>query len=168
MMNWFRTLTVLSGVSLALVGEGYSQMPSAAETVRIEVKTVSSSDRKEIKDSREDTITQNKVLEISVTGKPKTPETRVVKWSVFGRDQKDKDVTELESGEYPLDLSNGGRQMRESKKVSTTFTGAHTAGKGKKVPASGSKYVGYAIQVREGTKILGEAYDPAGLKAKMK
>lgn len=160
----------------------HAQMPSPAEMVSVEVRAVSDTDRKEIKGTSADTVTQHRTLEILLRGKPKTPETRVVKWVAFGRDLKDKDVSVLERGEFPLDLSDRGMQRMQSNKVSTTSTAAHVVSKGRggnrnnknanfrgsKVPASGTKYAGYGVQVREGNKILGEAYDPAGLKAQMK
>ena len=122
------------------------------------------------------TITQHKTLTIALSGKAKSPETRTGKWTAYGRGLKGNDITVLESGEFKVDLA-GGAQKVESKKVSTTYTPEHatvstTRGRSggtsrttaKKVPAEGTKFIGYGVVVKDGGKIVGEFFDPSGLK----
>ncbi|MGV3532427.1 MAG: hypothetical protein ACO1QR_08660 [Chthoniobacteraceae bacterium] len=169
----------------ALPLPSHSQMAAPAERVRVEVRVESSMDRKELKNTTTDTVTQHKMLEILLSGKPKTPENRTVHWAIYGRDLKDKDVRVLERGQFALDLSDRGLQKMQSKKASTTSTPPHAVVKRrggnwknnksnnnsrttKKVAGAGTKYVGYAVQVRAGKQILGEAYDPPGMKVNLK
>ena len=174
-------IALLAALSLP----SHSQMAAPAERVRVEVRVESSMDRKELKNTTTDTVTQHKMLEIQLSGKSKTPENRTVHWAIYGRDLKDKDVRVLERGQFALDLGDHGLQKMQSKKASATSTAPHSAVKrrggkgsgtnknnnlraGKKVAGSGTKYVGYAVQVREGRQILGEAYDPPGMKVNLK
>lgn len=168
---------ILSGVALvALVALNPPTLRAQAanDRVRIEVRVQSQQDRKDIKGSSADTVTQKKSLFIAISGKPKSPETRTGKWTVYGRDLKDRDVTVLESGEFKIELPATGQQKIESKVVSTTSTPEHSiasksSGRGrspkaKKVEASGTKYIGYGVVVKEGDQIVGEMFDPMGLK----
>jgi hypothetical protein len=164
---------------------------SASDAVRVEVKVIQSSDRKDIPGSRADEKTQHVKLEVNLTGKPKDPETRVIKWAIFGKEMKGNSITTLESGEEKLALSDRGAQKFESKEASTTSTPEHAAaagkggkgapgpapkggGKGgrpaplKKVEGSGAKYTGWGVQVRDGEKIVGEQYSGMSFKEKIK
>jgi hypothetical protein len=150
---------------------------SSNDRVRIEVRPESDQDRKDIKGSSADTVTQNKSLQIAISGKPKSPETRKGKWTIYGRDLKKHGITVLESGEFNLDLPASGQQKIESKKVSTTYTPEHSvvsksSGRGgssartpkaKKVEAEGTKYAGYSIVIKDGDKVVGETADPMGI-----
>jgi hypothetical protein len=92
---------------------------------------------------------------------------------------KDKDVKVLESAELPLALDKGGTQTVETKTFSSTYTPEHSKGKGgkggkggggkgggNKVEAEGTKFAGYAIEVKDGSQVVGEASDPVGIGAK--
>ncbi len=164
-------------IALALPLTTHAQSISPNDRVRVEVRTASESDRKEIKGASADTVTQFKTLTILVSGKAKTPETRIVKWTAYGRDAKDRDVSAIETGEVKLDLPTAGQQTIESKRISTTYTPEHSAGskgkggssgggsgsRSKKVEASGKKYAGYTVQVLDGSTVVGEASDPQGI-----
>ena len=158
-----------------------AQMVASNDRVRIEAKLTTDTDRKDLGGTTTDTVTQKKSIIIKLTGKPKSPETRVVKWTAYGRDVKEKDVKVLESAELPLALDKGGIQTVETKTFSSTYTPEHSKGKGgkggggkgsggksggKKVEAEGTKFAGYSIQVMEGTHVVGEASDPVGIGAK--
>ena len=163
-----------------LMGAGASaQLVSGNDPVRIEVRVQSSQDRKDLAKSTTDTVTQHKTLNITLSGKARSPEARTGKWTVYARDLKGKDITVLESGEFKIDFS-GGAQTVESKKVSTTYTPEHapvsssrgrSSGSGrsstKKVAAQGAKYIGFGVVVTDGGKTVGEYFDPAGFKAEV-
>lgn len=161
---------------VACLAGASAQMVPANDRVRIEVRVASEQDRKEIAKTSADTVTQHKTLNISITGKPKSPETRTGKWTAYGHSAKGHDYTAIESGEFKIDLSNQGRQTVESKKVSTTYTpeysvvsrgrsggGGGGRSKAKKVEATGTKYAGYIIEVKDGANVAGQAADPMGL-----
>ena len=163
-------------IALALPLTTKAQIVPPNDRVRVEVRTASESDRKDIKGTSAATVTQYKTLTILLSGKPKAPETRVIKWTAYGRDAKDRDVSVIESGEIKLDLAANGQQTAESKRVVATHTPEHSAGsksgsggggggsKGsKKVEASGVKFAGYSVQVLDGTTVVGEAADPIGI-----
>jgi hypothetical protein len=147
---------------------------TSSDLVRVEVRVQSEQDRKSIKGTTTDEVTQNKSLFITINGKAKSPETRTGTWIAYGRDLKGKasDVEVLEQGEFKIDLSAGPQKI-ESKKISTTYTPEHSGGEGKKgkgnkVEAEGKKYAGYVVTVKDGEKVVGQMSDPPGLQNKMK
>lgn len=167
-------------VLLVLAGlpQASAQMISGNDMVRIEVRVASEQDRKDIKSSSADTVTQHKTLNIVLSGKPKSPETRTGKWTAYGHSAKGHDYTVLESGEFKIDLSAQGRQTIESKKVTTTYTPEHSVvsrgrsggggtgrstTKAKKVEATGTKFAGYVVEVKDGGKVVGQTADPFGI-----
>lgn len=158
-----------------------AQGVSGNDFVRIEVRVQSEQDRKDIAKTTTDTVTQHKTLTILLSGKAKSPETRSGKWTAYGRSLKGNGITVLASGEFKVDLSNGGQTV-ESKKISTTYTPEHSVistkrgrsnnGKrptshttAKKVAAEGAKFIGIAVVVRDSGTVVGEYFDPSGLKA---
>jgi hypothetical protein len=170
--------TILIAVALATVPAVLAQ--STNDLVRAEVRTEMSSDRKDIKGSMADTKTQKITLLIALSGKPKSPETRMVKWAIFGRDLKRNDVSTIESGEEPLALDSTGRQTIESKVASTTSTPDHSivsrSGGSRnsrsrtsvrKVESSGVKYLGYGVVVKDGATVVGKAFSGQSLEAEM-
>jgi hypothetical protein len=156
-----------------------AQVVTGNENVRIEVRVQTGQDRESAKGRNVDTVTQKKKLNITLSGKARTPETRKGTWQAYGRDVKDNSLVPLESGTFDLDFSKGPQKV-ESAQVTTTYTPEHSTGSGKggsggnqgrnkggskKVPADGKKFAGYGVTVKDGEKVVGEFYDPAGLKA---
>lgn len=154
-----------------------AQIVTGNELVRIEVRVASEQDRKDLKNTSADTVTQAKTLHVTLSGKPMSPETRTGKWKAYGHSAKGHDYTVLESGEFQVELSAQGKQTIESKKITTTHTPEHatvtrgrsTRGRSattrtKKVEATGTKFAGYGVVIKSGGKVVGEAFDPAGLK----
>lgn len=174
-----KTKSIRTASALALLTSiilpAAARAQSANDRVRIEVRVQSEQDRKDIKGASADTVMQKKTLQMAISGKPKTPETRTGKWTVYGRDLKGRDITVLESGEFKIEVSASGQQKVESKAVATTYTPEHSvvskgSGRGrspkaKKVEATGTKYIGYVVEVKDDGKVVGEASDPMGLKA---
>ena len=166
-------------VALALFVAGSSasgQIVTGNELVRVEVRVASDQDRKDLKSTSADTITQHKTLTITLSGKPKSPETRTGKWTAYGHSAKGHDYTVLESGEF----SAQGRQTIESKKVTTTYTPEHatvtrsnnsrsrtSTTRAKKVEATGTRFAGYGVVIKDGGKVVGEIFDPTGLKVEV-
>jgi hypothetical protein len=163
-----------------------AQIVTGNELVRVEVRVASDQDRKDLKSTSADTITQHKSLTIALSGKPKSPETRTGKWTAYGHSAKGHDYSVLASGEFKVEFSAQGRQTIESKKITTTYTpehatvtrssnsrsrnrggGGQSTTKAKKVAATGTRFAGYGVVIKDGGKVVAEIYDPAGLKAEI-
>lgn len=155
-----------------------AQVVGSNDAVRIEVRVQTEQERKDIKSTTVDTVTQHKSLLITISGKAKSPETRTGKWTAYGRDLKGRDLEVLESGDFKIGLANGPQKI-ESKKVSTTYTPEHsvlsTSGSSrsrrttaKKVEAEGKKFAGYVVTVKDGDKVVGQWADPPGLEREKK
>ena len=97
----------------------------------------------------------------------------VVKYWFFGHEMTGHEIKALKNGERKASLGPRGKETVESAPESSTYVEAHTeAGKGKgakatKVPASGEKITGYAVQVLNGEKIMAEYYSEPSLKQKL-
>ena len=153
----------------------HGQVLTGNDYVRVEVRVQTGQERKEGKGNAADTVTQQKTLHITLSGKARTPETRKGTWQAYGRDVKDNAIVPLKSGTFDVDFSKGAQKV-ESAQITTTYTPEHSSGSGsgkgggskggsKKVPAEGKKFAGYGVTVKEGEKVVGEFFDPAGLKA---
>lgn len=148
---------------------------AVSDLVRLEVGTKMSSDREDIQGSSADVKTQKVALAISLTGKPKSPESRTIQWVIFGKDLKTNMIKKIESGEQPLALDSSGRQSVETKLVETTSTPDHAivskARRGRasvtKVEGSGVKYLGYAVVVKDGTTFVGQVFNPRTLESEI-
>lgn len=148
------------------------------DRVRIEVRVLTEHDRKDLKGTTVDAVTQKKTFDISITGAGRSPETRVAKWIAFGRSLRTDAIVIIDSGEWPVDLSRGGIQKFRTKEISTSSTREHAEarGKGRKkgrskaktVAAQGTKYLGYGVRVRDGAAIVGEVFDPPSLRPEAK
>jgi hypothetical protein len=166
-MQFLRLATVLAITVLFLPGLR-AQAPPGSDRVRVQVTVQTETERKNLKGTHTDRITEHKTLAIRLTGKVQNPETRVVRWTVYGKDLQTNKITTLGTEDVPLALGQAGTQAVASKRVSTTFTPDHILSHGKnreggKVAAEGMKYLGYAVHVRHGEKIVGEASDPLGV-----
>ena len=159
-----------------------AQMVASNDRVRVEVRASTDTDHKDLKKTTADTITQNKTLTIELSGKARPSETRVVKWTAYGRYMKNNSIMEIESGDVKLALDASGKQTITTKTISTTYTPEHSVvqrGKGgrggnrgrnqpraKEVEADGKKYAGYMVKVLDGKTVVGEASDPVGIGTK--
>jgi hypothetical protein len=75
------SIPAASAVALLLQFTGtaaVAQMVASNDRVRIEAKLTTDTDRKDLDGTTTDTVTQKKSIIIKLTGKAKTPETRVV------------------------------------------------------------------------------------------
>lgn len=160
-----------------------AEMVSSNDRVNIDVKIDASSDHKDLPKTNTDTVTQHRTLDIALTGKARSNEARVVKWTVFGKNLKNNNIRVLGSGEIKLAFDAQGSAKVQSKEVTCTYTPEHSVvennrGRGlnnrngnnntlpraKRVEAEGEKYLGYSVQVLDGARVVGEASDPIGIK----
>lgn len=102
----------------------------------------------------------------------------VVKYWFFGRDVTGHEVKVLNQGERKSSLTPRGKDFVESETVSSSYVEAHSEisggkskGKGggaaKRVPASGQKIMGYAVQVLQGGNVLAETYSEPSYKQRL-
>lgn len=175
-----RTLLIALLSVAAFTSTGHAQIVTGNDYVRVEVRVQTGQDRKGSKGKSADTVTQEKTLNITLSGKARSPETRKGTWQAYGRDMKDNTIVPLESATFEIDFSKGPQKV-ESARITTTYTPEHSEGSGnrgkgggnkggnkggsKKVPAEGRKFAGYGVTVKDGERVVGEFYDPAGLKA---
>lgn len=175
-------ITIISAcVALAALGTPASRAQTTNDLVRAEVRVQSKTDNKDIANSTANIKTQHETLQIQLSGKPKSPETREVKWSIFGRNLKTNDITVLASGTEKLSLDARGQQSIESKTATTTSTPDHSVvSKGKsrggksgrvsvkRVEGSGVKYAGYGVLIKDGGTVVGKASSGQTFEAEMK
>jgi len=95
----------------------------------------------------------------------------VVKYFFIGHDVKDHKLKVLQHGERKATLAPRKTEAVESEEAVNTYTEAHSelskskgGAKATKVPASGQKVVGYAVQVFVGSKLETEEYSSSGYK----
>ena len=81
-------ISVVSFLLATLFPTAHAQVVTGNDYVRIEVRVQTGQDRKSEKGKREDTVTQQKTLNITLSGKARTPETRKGTWQAYGRDVK--------------------------------------------------------------------------------
>lgn len=166
-MRFLSLAAVLATTFSHLPGLRAQALPGS-DRVRVQVHVETETERKNLKGTHTDRITEHKTLAIRLTGKSLNPDSRVVRWTIYGKDLQTNKLTTLGTEEVALALGADGGQAISSKRLSTTFTPDHILSHGKnreggKVAAEGVKYFGYAVQVRHGEKVVGEASDPPGV-----
>jgi hypothetical protein len=171
-------------LSLGFNGAGRAdQMVAANDRVQIEVKVDANNDHKDLPKTNAETVIQHKTLDIILTGKARSNEARVIKWTVYGKNLKNNNVKALGTGEIKLSFDEHGAAKVQSKEVTCTYTPEHAVVENanrvknlnrnnnvnrttKRVEAEGEKYLGYSVKVLDGTRVVGEASDPVGVEEK--
>jgi hypothetical protein len=125
--------------------------------VRIRVEKTGKSDTTSYK------TVQTRSLTISVSNSSQEPLELKVKYAIFGRDIKTKEVVVVAEGELPVSV-----KAQETEKVETPLAHAvseesRVGSKGKTEDA-GNRIIGHGVQVWKGAVMLAEDYDPASLK----
>lgn len=168
--------TFALGIVIAAV---FSTLPlfaqSAMDDVRVEVRSKIAKEFDKIKNSTSSKTSQDVSISIVLFGRPKTPETRVVKWALFGKGIDNDRITILASDTVKLALDYKGQQTLESTQASVTYTPDHTVSKRarkkttlKQEEGSGVKYFGYGVVVVDGAAVVGKAFTVPSLEAEMK
>jgi hypothetical protein len=151
-----------------------------AEVSAISIHVEASSKTELNKDDRY-TKTQAHSLKVQVTNSGKEPADINVKYIFFGRDVKAHNIDKINEGEKTAQIKPLATDVVDIPAVTSSYTDEHYdmpggggagGGKGggknvkpgKKVEASGSKFVGYAVQVFQKDKMVAEAYEPASMK----
>lgn len=149
--------------------------------VRLEVRIVGSDSHDRIRGSTAVEHNQKKQLAISVsTVAREALPGLTVKWFVFGRDAATDRVSVLRSGQSKLNLTALGSQVVKSDEIKADYTPEHSVvsrirGRGtgsrsagrvsvKKVAGEGDKFIGYGVQVLQGSRVVAETFDPSSMK----
>ena len=149
-------------MAVALLG----LLPSAHAEIspfRVRVEQVAKSE------SEKTAKTQKRSLKIFVSNASKEPAELIAKYYFFGREAKGHDVVKLDEGAKPVSSKALGTEMVESGIVTAVFEEARSSGyskgkPGKKEEATGTKILGFAVQVFQGEKMVAESYDPPSMK----
>jgi len=115
------------------------------------------------------TKTQKHSLRIYLTNSSPNPADLSAKYTYFGRDMVSHDVVVINSGAQAVSIKPEGEASADIPPATSTYTMEHyqvgaRGAKAIKVEASGSRFVGYAVQVYAGSTMVAEAYEPASLK----
>ena len=169
-------------LALALASIFSAPLHAAVSPIRMEVEQHSSTKAPKAKPGHPalSNLAQHRSLTIKLSNNSADAfDHLVVKYFFLGHDMKDHNIKVLKRGERKSSLVPRGNETVESEEVTSTFTEAHAeVGKGKgkgkgkpkskKIPASGQKITGYAVQVLNGTKIEAEYYGEPSFKDKVK
>ncbi len=156
---------LVAGLALALIGL-LSTARAEVSPFRVRVEQVSKSD------SEKHSKTQTRSLKIFVSNSSKESAELIAKYIIFGRDVKGNEVVKLDEGAKAVSSKPLGTEMAESAAVTSVSQEAHSTGSSKggkgggakKTEASGTKILGYSVQVFQGEKMVAEAYDPLSMK----
>ena len=175
-----RTLqSILLAAAFAFTG-GHASASFHSSPVRLDVSVHGGDSHARIQGSSAVKHDQKEELEINVSSVSKNlPSGLQLKWFMFGRDLKSNRVGVLRSGEAKVELGGRGSQVINSAKIEAKSTPEHSVvsrgrGRGgrtggsrgsvKKVAATGDKYIGYGVQVLNGSKVVAETFYPPSLK----
>lgn len=149
----FRVSLFASILAAGLVSTATAQV----STVRLRVEQVSKNDKTSYK------TVQSRSLVVYLTNSAQLPADAVVKWAVFGRDIKTKDVVTIEQGEMKSSMKASGAEKLQTPVVQASSEEARVGSKGKN-EAAGNKIIGHGVQVWQGDKIVAELYEPLSIK----
>lgn len=107
---------------------------------------------------------QSRSLNIYIANGSIQPQDVTVKYVIFGRDLKSKDLVTVEQGESKASLKASGTEKVQSVEARVSSEEARAGSKGKS-PDTGTRLIGYGVQVLQGEKVVAETYEPASMKA---
>lgn len=120
----------------------------------------------------DDAVTQVRKLELALSRTGKEPALDlVVKWTIYGHTRNDNKEVVIESGELKASLEGGKSITLTTPQVTIKGVREHSVSTGggrrrrsKNIPASGEEYIGYSVEVLNGTTVVAEAYSKPSLK----
>ena len=86
-----------------------------------------------------------------------------VKFVIFGRDIKSKDIVTVLEGEMPVTLKPSGTEKIQTPEAHAVAEEARTGTKGK-TDDVGTKIIGHGVRVLKGDAVIAEVYEPASVK----
>jgi hypothetical protein len=139
-----------------------------AQTPAISLR-VEQSNKSEINKSDRYEHTETHSLKAELTNTSSAPAALNVKYYFFGRDVKGHEVVSINQGETKAEAKPTSITTVDIPSATSSYTDEHfnlgAKGKpGKKVDASGARFIGYGVQVFDGEKLVAQSFDPASLK----
>jgi hypothetical protein len=165
--------------ALALLALLIAPLGAAISPIRMDIEQHSATKQPQSKGGKPSNgpKTQTRSLTIKLANNSADSFDRLlVKYWFLGHDMKGHDITVLQQGDRKSSLEPRAREIVDSEVVTSVYTDAHVevskgkskGGKGrssaKKVPASGKKITGYAVQVLNGGKVEAEYYSEPSYK----
>ena len=170
----------LPGIALALLILLASHLHAAVSPIRMDIEQHSETKRPKVKPGHPSmsNLEQHRSLTIKLqNNSAESFDHLVVKYFFLGHDMKDHKITVLNRGERKSALVPRGSDTVDGEEFTNVYTEAHnevanSKGRGKskgratakKIPASGRKVIGYAVQVFNGSEIVAESYDNPSYK----
>ncbi len=134
-----------------------ARMEASGISIRVEQPSKTDNDRVK------KTVTRS--LKVSVSNSSTEALELKVKYAFFGRDTVDKDIKILGEGDRPASVKPRSTEIVETNTATAVMNDATTDPRTRKrTPASGTKFVGYGVQVFNGEKLVAETYDPISIK----
>lgn len=125
--------------------------------VRLRVEQSSKSDTTSYKN------VQTRSLSIFLANSSAQPAEVKVKWAIFGRDIKSKEIVTVAQGETNASIKASGSEKVQTDAAHAVSEEARTGSKGKS-EAVGCRMVGHGVQVWQADRLVAEFYDPLSLK----
>lgn len=165
--------------TLLLIVSGSLATPANAQSlgspVRIDVNPTGGASYDRSQGSMASKATESKKLEIILSSSAReVPAGLKVRWTIYGRTMDGNRLTSLGTGESAVAVAPGQKQTVLSETITATSTPAHSVSSGsgrgrgrvksKQMPAEGSRYAGYGVQILQGSTVVGENYSSQGLK----
>lgn len=148
---------------------GMATLASASDMnslIQVDAKAKGSSDY-----GKNGARTQERKLEIKLSKAASSKiESASIKWIIYGRNMKNRQLVEIESGEMTQDMKDSLAQIVETPTVKMqgqreTKVSSRARGRGrgnriqvKTIPASGNQYYGFAVMVYDGGKLVASKY----------
>jgi len=168
------TRYLLSAICALLTNTGAAQ----SSPIMLRVQATGGDSHTDIKNSTASVHHQRKELTATLTNLSREEQKGlIVKWYAFGREVKSNRVVILSSASNTVTLAPA-KSGTDTFKPSTTYTPDHsvvttnrsrTSGKTrtsiKKVSGSGTKMLGWGVQVMREGKVVAEEFQPPGQKA---
>ena len=132
---------------------------TAAEVspVRVRVEKTGKSDTNAYK------TVQTRSLTVYVSNASREPLDLKVKYAIFGRDIKSKEVVVVLEGELPISVKAQATEKVQTPLAHAVSEEARIGSKGKTDDA-GNRIMGQGVQIWQGAKLVAEVYDPESLK----
>lgn len=157
-----KSLLVVAAAAVAFASSNVAHAGIGPVSFRVEQpsNTTNEKDKKTVKKSLKIILSNGAAEDADVK----------IKYSIFGRDVDGKDVKALDSGERGATVKGRSTEIVETSKATAVIIDAKVDPKTRKrTPASGTKFLGYGVQVFDNKdgKLLGESYDPTSMKDSM-
>lgn len=143
------------------------------DRVSVSVRVNSEYDLQNLPNSVSHRIRVYKTLSIILKGQSKNPETRTVKWTIYGRNLMNNQVSPIDGRDLRVFFDEGKQTIDTSGTVTEYIPNHFEKGRDARRNIQdqhslgiGIMYAGYSVQVFDGPTLVGEYSDPVGIGTK--